>query len=48
MINGTTATTTAPAAEGDEAQHDHRQVDVRQHLDPGLLDDDIGRRLDAR
>ena len=36
-----------PAAEGDEAQHDHREIDVDQHLAPRLLDDDVGRRLDA-
>ena len=37
----------APAPEGDEAQHDHRRVDVEQHRAVRLRDDDVGRRLDA-
>ena len=46
--SGTTATDDrAPAAEGDQAQHDHGRVDVEQHRAVRLLDDDVGRRLDA-
>jgi hypothetical protein len=48
ITSGTTATTTgAPAAEGDEAQHDHRRVHQQQHLHPGLAHHDVGGGLDA-
>ncbi|MNQ75292.1 hypothetical protein D3C85_900790 [compost metagenome] len=36
----------APAAEGDEAQHDDRRVHVHQHGQVGLLDHDVSRRFD--
>ena len=36
-----------PAAERDEAQHDHRGVDVEEHRAVGLLDDDVRGGLDA-